>query len=273
MSTSSDIKYRPLGFRSASTGTRLPMRVKSSSVELHAARLRHGEQVQHRVGRAAERDVTVIAFSNASCVRMSHGLMPALDQAAPRPRRRCEASLRLVRDDRLLRRAVGRLMPSASMAQAMVFAVYMPPQQPGPGIAVLSTSCSSLSVIVPLRVRPDGLEDRDDVAVLVAPGGWCRHRRTRRAVQPRHGHHAARHVLVAAADGHEAVQALRRPTTVSMESAMTSRDTSEYLMPGVPIEMPSETVMVLKTIALAAGGVRACRRFASPARRCACCTA
>jgi len=31
---------------------------------------------------------------------------------------------------------------------------------------------------------------------------------------------------------------------VSMASAMTSRDTSEYFMPSVPIEMPSVTVMV-----------------------------
>jgi hypothetical protein len=37
-----------------------------------------------------------------------------------------------------------------------------------------------------------------------------------------------------------------QPTTVSMESAMTSRETSEYFMPSVPIEMPSEMVMVLK---------------------------
>ncbi len=34
------------------------------------------------------------------------------------------------------------------------------------------------------------------------------------------------------------------PHTVSMESAMTSRDTSEYFMPSVPMEMPSLTVMV-----------------------------
>ena len=34
------------------------------------------------------------------------------------------------------------------------------------------------------------------------------------------------------------------PITVSIESAITSRDTSEYFMPSVPIEMPSETVMV-----------------------------
>ena len=36
------------------------------------------------------------------------------------------------------------------------------------------------------------------------------------------------------------------PATVSIESAITSRDTSEYFMPSVPIEMASETVMVLK---------------------------
>jgi hypothetical protein len=41
-----------------------------------------------------------------------------------------------------------------------------------------------------------------------------------------------------------------QPTTVSMESAMTSRLTSEYFMPSVPMEMPSEMVMVLKMIAL-----------------------
>ncbi len=41
-----------------------------------------------------------------------------------------------------------------------------------------------------------------------------------------------------------------QPTTVSMESAMTSRETSEYFMPSLPIEMPSDTVMVLKTMAL-----------------------
>ena len=37
-----------------------------------------------------------------------------------------------------------------------------------------------------------------------------------------------------------------QPTTVSMESAITSRETSEYFIPSVPIEIPSEMVMVLK---------------------------
>jgi hypothetical protein len=38
--------------------------------------------------------------------------------------------------------------------------------------------------------------------------------------------------------------------TVSMESAITSRDTSEYFIPSVPIEIASDTVMVLKITGL-----------------------
>ncbi len=39
---------------------------------------------------------------------------------------------------------------------------------------------------------------------------------------------------------------ISHPATVSIESAITSRDTSEYFIPCVPMEMPSEMVMVLK---------------------------
>ena len=63
-------------------------------------------------------------------------------------------------------------------------------------------------------------------------------------------HHAARHVLVAAADHEHAVHALARCTAVSMQSAITSRDTSEYFMPSVPI-------------ADAVGDRRRCRRSAA----------
>ena len=41
------------------------------------------------------------------------------------------------------------------------------------------------------------------------------------------------------------------PQTVSIESAMTSRETREYFIPSVPIEMPSLTVMVPKTWGMA----------------------
>jgi hypothetical protein len=37
----------------------------------------------------------------------------------------------------------------------------------------------------------------------------------------------------------------RQPTTVSIESAITSLETKEYFIPCVPIDIPSETVMVL----------------------------
>jgi len=37
-----------------------------------------------------------------------------------------------------------------------------------------------------------------------------------------------------------------QPVTVSIESAITSRDTREYFIPSEPIDMPSEIVMVLK---------------------------
>ena len=40
------------------------------------------------------------------------------------------------------------------------------------------------------------------------------------------------------------------PATVSIESAITSLDMSEYFIPGVPIDIPSDTVMVLKIIDL-----------------------
>ncbi len=41
----------------------------------------------------------------------------------------------------------GRLMPNASIAEAIVLAVYMPPHEPAPGIAHCSTSASWRSEI------------------------------------------------------------------------------------------------------------------------------
>ncbi len=48
--------------------------------------------------------------------------------------------------------------------------------------------------------------------------------------------------------------------TVSIESAITSRETSEYFIPSVPMEMASLTVIVPKTCGMAP----AARRAASP---------
>ena len=55
--------------------------------------------------------------------------------------------------------------------------------------------------------------------------------------------------------------------TVSIESAITSRDTSEYFIPSVPIEMPSLTVMVPNIWGITPAALRAASaRRASPSR-------
>jgi len=48
----------------------------------------------------------------------------------------------------------GRAMPSASLAQAIVFAVYMPPHEPSPGQATPSNSFCSASVMRPASTAP-----------------------------------------------------------------------------------------------------------------------
>ncbi|MCY1238060.1 hypothetical protein D9M72_507780 [compost metagenome] len=53
---------------------------------------------------------------------------------------------------------------------------------------------------------------------------------------------------------------------VSMQSAMTSREISEYFMPSVPIDMPSEMVGVPNTCGLAPDALMA--SIAASARRC-----
>ena len=62
---------------------------------------------------------------------------------------------------------LGRLMPSASMALAMVLAVYMPPQDPGPGNGAGFNGLEFLVVDAPLGVRADGFEHGDDVELAL----------------------------------------------------------------------------------------------------------
>src|ERR1043166_6040845 len=59
-----------------------------------------------------------------------------------------------------------------------------------------------------------------------------------------------------------------QPTTVSIESAITSRDTSEYFIPSVPIEMPSEIVIVLNTTALPPAPFTPCSASSASLSRC-----
>ena len=89
----------------------------------------------------------------------------------------------------------GNASPIASLTQAIVFAVNMPPQEPAPGQATCSSSCSSASVMLPGAVRAHAFEDvlHGDVVALIRAG------HDRPAVEehagqvdPRQRHHHAR---------------------------------------------------------------------------------
>ena len=45
-------------------------------------------------------------------------------------------------------------MPNASIAEAIVFAVYIPPHEPGPFTDIFSTAISSSSEMEPLAYSP-----------------------------------------------------------------------------------------------------------------------
>ena len=77
MRMSSDIMYLPLGLRSASTGTRLPMRVKSSSSSGTFAACAIASRCSTALVDPLSAMTTVIAFSKASRVRICDGVMPA----------------------------------------------------------------------------------------------------------------------------------------------------------------------------------------------------
>ena len=112
------------------------------------------------------------------------------------------------------------------MAEAIVFAVYMPPQLPGPGIDVRSISSSSLSSILPAARAPTAsnteMMSRRFLPGLMVPPYTKMAGRSRRAsaiMQP--GMFLSQPPIAITPSNPCA------PETVSMESAMTSRDTSE----------------------------------------------
>ena len=70
---------------------------------------------------------------------MSSGRMPALSsESAAAPARR--QSSRFSGPTASCVELFGRLIPRASIADAIVFAVYIPPQEPAPGIEHASTA-------------------------------------------------------------------------------------------------------------------------------------
>ena len=112
--------------------------------------------------------VVTIAFSNAARVMILRGVSPARTRrTAASPARRQSSTL--LADTASWALEFGRLIPSASMAEAIVLAVYMPPQLPGPGMAVASTSCNVASDTVP-AARPPTASNTETMSRRCAPG-------------------------------------------------------------------------------------------------------
>jgi hypothetical protein len=140
----------------------------------------------------------------------------------------------------------GSDMPSASPTAAIVLAVYMPPHAPSPGQIGPLDAVDLLAVILPGQAGADGLEGVDDrhVRPSTCPG----------MIEPAYRNTAARSsraaaIIMPGSDLSQPASSTEPSSrsaiiTVSTESAITSRETSEKCMPSWPIEMPSETEMV-----------------------------
>ncbi len=96
---------------------------------------------------------STMAFSNASRVMMSLGLISfsrRFFMASPALKHSSSFFSSIAGVDELY----GRLMPIASIAEAIVLAVYIPPHAPGPGQDLLTISCLVSSLILPARNSP-----------------------------------------------------------------------------------------------------------------------
>ena len=145
----------------------------------------------------------------------------------------------------------GKLMPSASAIEAIVFAVYIPPQAPSPGQIAFSMRSRSSRDILPALQAPTASKASIMVTSFSVPSS----RRTQPgAIEPAYKNtdERLRRAAAMSMPGSDLSQPAsntlpsRRSAciTVSTESAITSRLTREKCMPSWPIEMPSETEMV-----------------------------
>ena len=197
---------------------------------------------------------TVMAFSNASFVRIWRAVMPASTRrTTASPDAMAYASRRLSTAGGAA--LPGSDMPSASAALAMVLAVYMPPQAPWPGQVAFSIASSSSCVMSPRASAPTPSKTSMMVRSRSTP---FRPASLPGSVEPAYRKTLARSSRAAAMSipGSDLSQpaSVTEPSrrsanmTVSTLSAMTSRDTSEARIPSWPMEMPSETEMVPNSI-------------------------
>ena len=142
-------------------------------------------------------------------------------------------------------------MPSASAIEAIVFAVYIPPQAPSPGQIARSIRPRSSSDILPALQAPTASNASMMVTSFSVPSSSFTQPGM---IEPAYKNTDERLSRAAAINmpGSDLSQPARRTDpsrrsaciTVSTESAITSRETKEKCMPSCPMEIPSETEMV-----------------------------
>ena len=147
--TNSDIRYLPLGFKSAKTGTCFPISVKSSIFNATPAEWAIASRCMTALVEPPRAITTVIAFSNASRVIISSGRMFSFNKCKTAAPALLESAI-FAGEIAACAELFGRLIPSASIAEAIVLAVYMPPQEPAPGMALISICSNSSREILPL---------------------------------------------------------------------------------------------------------------------------
>ena len=171
---------------------------------------------------------STIAFSNASRVRIARGR-----RSSSSSRRSAAPTLRHSSRFRALAAGVellyGSVIPSASAAAAIVFAVYIPPHAPAPGQAWATTASCRASSISPAMSAPydsnaETMSSRSPSSMpgaIVPPYTITPGRSSRAIAISEPGMFLSQPGTVTTPSYHCA------DTTVSMESAMRSRDGSE----------------------------------------------
>ena len=129
------------------------MRVKSSNLMSTLAAFAIAKICNTALVEPPSAITMVMAFSKASLVMISLGFISCLSNSNTAAPARSQSNL-LSFEMAAWAELLGKLIPSASIADAIVLAVYMPPQEPAPGIALASISASSASSIWLLALAP-----------------------------------------------------------------------------------------------------------------------
>ena len=239
---------RPPGVMSAMWGTRLAIWSNSSMVRATPASRAMASRCSTALVEPPSALTTTMAFSSASRVTIWRAVMPLSSRATTAsPDRRANSSRRW--STAAGEAEPGSDMPMASAADDMVLAVNIPPQEPSPGQAAFSTRSSSASSMVP---RPRAPTASKTFWIVMS---WSSSRPGR--IDPPYRKTLGTSMRTAAISipgsdlsqpANVTIPSSRSACiTVSTESAMTSRETSEARMPSWPMAMPSDTAMVLNS--------------------------